>query len=53
MSRADQLRVSDYLEHIVQAISNISDYTAGASLEAYLVDRKTQDAVVRNFEVIG
>lgn len=53
MSRGDPLRVRDYLEHIAQAVSNIREYTAGMDEAAYLTDRKTQDAVVRNFEVIG
>ena len=53
MSRSDPLRVRDYLEHIAQAIANIRDYTADMDAAAYLADRKTQDAVVRNFEVIG
>jgi uncharacterized protein with HEPN domain len=53
MSRGDPLRVRDYLEHIAEAIANIRDYTAGMDAAAYLVDRKTQDAVIRNFEVIG
>ena len=53
MSRGDPQRVPDYLTHILQAIDNIRDYTRGATLDSYLVDRKTQDAVVRNLEVIG
>jgi uncharacterized protein with HEPN domain len=53
MTRGDPLRVRDYLEHIAQAISNIREYTAGMDAAGYLADRKTQDAVVRNFEVIG
>lgn len=53
MSRGDPLRVRDYLEHIAQAIANIREYTAGMDTAAYLADKKTQDAVVRNFEVIG
>jgi uncharacterized protein with HEPN domain len=53
MSRGDPLRVPDYLQHIAQAIANIREYTTGMDLAAYLADRKTQDAVVRNFEVIG
>jgi len=47
------LRVRDYLEHIAQAIANIEEYTAGMDEARYLADRKTQDAVIRNFEVIG
>ncbi len=53
MSRGDPLRVRDYLEHIAQAIANIREYTASMDAAAYLADRKTQDAVVRNLEVIG
>ncbi len=53
MSRVDPRRLADYLQHILEAIDNIRDYTAGATLETYLADRKTQDAVLRNLEVIG
>ena len=53
MSRGDPLRVHDYLEHIAQAIASILEYTEGMDAAAYLTDRKTQDAVVRNFEMIG
>lgn len=31
----------------------IKNYTCGYTLETFLDDRKTQDAVVRNLEVIG
>jgi uncharacterized protein with HEPN domain len=53
MSRADPLRIADYLLHILQAIDNIQDYTANADLTGFMADRKTQDAVIRNLEVIG
>lgn len=53
MSRGDPQRLADYLGHILQAIDSIRDYTSGATLDSYLVDRKTQDAVVRNLQVIG
>jgi uncharacterized protein with HEPN domain len=53
MSRADPLRVADYLQHILEAIANIQDYTAGMDLDAFMDDRKTRDAVIRNLEVIG
>jgi uncharacterized protein with HEPN domain len=49
----DPLRVIDYLEHIVEAITNIDEYTSGMAITGYLADKKTQDAVIRNFEVIG
>jgi uncharacterized protein with HEPN domain len=53
MSRGDPQRVADYLGHILQAIDSIRDYTSDATVDGYLGDRKTQDAVVRNLEVIG
>lgn len=53
MSRTSPLRCVDYLQHIVEAIDNIQKYTAGMDLEAFMADRKTCDAVIRNIEVIG
>ncbi|MDQ0037452.1 uncharacterized protein with HEPN domain [Variovorax boronicumulans] len=53
MSRSDPYRAADYLGHILQAIDNVLEYTINATLDSYLLDRKTQDAVVRNLEVIG
>ncbi len=41
-----------YLIHIRESIGRILEYTAQGK-EAFLSDRKTQDAVVRNFEVMG
>jgi uncharacterized protein with HEPN domain len=53
MSRADPLRVADYLRHILESIDNIQAYTAETVLTDFMADRKTQDAVIRNLEVIG
>jgi uncharacterized protein with HEPN domain len=52
MSRANPLRVPDYLEHILEAIANIQDYTSGMDLDAFMAERKTRDAVIRNLEII-
>ena len=41
-----------YLLHILDAIRQIVEYTA-AGKESFFADRKTQDAVVRNLEIIG
>ncbi len=41
-----------YLEHILAAIAKIGQYTTDGR-EAFMADGKTQDAVVRNFEIIG
>ena len=53
MSKTDALRIPDYLEHILEAIERIDSYLADTDEAAFLNDRKTQDAVVRNFEIIG
>lgn len=53
MSKSDFLRIPDYLEHILEAIERIDLYLADTDEVAFLNDRKTQDAVIRNFEVIG
>jgi uncharacterized protein with HEPN domain len=47
--RGWKLRVSDILE----AITTIQDYTAGMDLKGFVEDRKTVDAVIRNFMIIG
>lgn len=53
MSKADVLRIPDYLGHIAEAIERIHEYVSDMDEIAFLEDRKTQDAVIRNFEVIG
>jgi uncharacterized protein with HEPN domain len=46
-------RELDYLYDIEDAIDRALEYTRGMSWEEYLQDKRTQDAVVRNLEVIG
>lgn len=41
-----------YILHIRDAIDHIVNYTA-AGKDSFFADRKTQDAVVRNLEIIG
>ena len=41
-----------YLLHALDALDAIIEYTADGR-EAFLSDRKTQDAVIRNIEIIG
>lgn len=53
MSQADTPRLADYLDHILQAIGYIQEYVAGMDQSAFTKDRRTQDAVIRNFEIIG
>ena len=42
-----------YIATALECIDLIMEYTSGLTQETFLADRKTQDAVVRNFEVIG
>lgn len=52
MSR-DPLRLHDYLGHILQAIDRIQKYTVDLDESGFLHSEIAQDAVVRNFEIIG
>ena len=42
-----------YLDDIMEAISNIEDDIRGISFDEFVADRRRKDAVIRNFEVIG
>jgi uncharacterized protein with HEPN domain len=53
MSKSDILRLPEDLWHIVQAIDRVHRYVDGMVESTFLQDEKTQDAVIRNFEVIG
>ena len=52
MSR-DRQRLADYLAHMLEAIERIDRYTAAMSEVAFLENSMAQDAVIRNFEIIG
>lgn len=41
------------VRHILEAIERIQEYTSGLDLTGFEQDRKTTDAVVRNFQIIG
>jgi len=42
-----------YLDDILEAIHQIRTYLADQDEEAFAKDRKTQDAIIRNLEIIG
>lgn|SRR5690554_2447650 len=42
-----------YLNHILECISRIHSYVDGIDENTFLKDTLVQDAVIRNFEVIG
>ncbi|QDQ27346.1 DUF86 domain-containing protein [Chitinimonas arctica] len=52
MSR-DTQRLADYLNHVLQAIARIQRYTEAATCRVFLENEMVQDAVIRNFEIIG
>ena len=44
---------SDFLRDIREAVRRIKMYTEAMTYDHFLVDIKTQDAVIRNLEIIG
>jgi uncharacterized protein with HEPN domain len=51
--RKSDLRVGDYIDHMLGAIERIERYTRNMSDAAFLTDELVQDAVIRNLEIIG
>ena len=47
--RSHELRIAD----IIEAIETVLEYTLGMTFEQFASDRKTIDAVIRNFIIIG
>lgn len=43
----------DILADIQESTRRIGAYTRGMTYEAFLIDIKTQDAIIRNLEIIG
>lgn len=50
MSKRDTILL---LEDMLQSAKRIKRYTENISFDSFMLDEKTIDAVVRNFEVIG
>jgi uncharacterized protein with HEPN domain len=46
-------QLNDFLNHILEAIQRIEAYTRNISYEQFCQNIRDQDAVIRNFEVIG
>lgn len=43
----------EFIRDMKEAIDRIQEYTKGMDYEQFLQDTKTQDAVIRNIEIIG
>ena len=52
MSRED-LRIADYVGHMLEAIRRIGQYTSGVNYDDFLRGKIIQDAVLRNIEILG
>lgn len=52
MSKED-LTAKDFIGHILEAVERVLHYTKNMSREQFLADTLTQDAVIRNIEIIG
>ncbi len=46
-------RLTDYLQHMLEATDRIASYVQGLTPEAFVLNELVQDAVIRNIEVIG
>ncbi len=42
-----------YVDHILNSLGKIKRYISGLSKDEFLKDTKTQDAVIRKFEIVG
>jgi uncharacterized protein with HEPN domain len=51
MTGGKQLRVSDYLEHMIVAIGRIEAYVEKADSATFVETPLLQDAVIRNFQI--
>ena len=46
-------RLPDYLDHMLEAAQQASNYTEGLCLKDFLADKRTQQAVILNLVIIG
>ena len=53
MTEKKALRVQDYIEHILGAVERIESYVHDLDQAAFEKNMLVQDAVIRNFEIIG
>ena len=49
----DPQRLADYLAHVIEAIERIEQYVYDMDEITFLSNTLVQDAVIRNFEIIG
>jgi uncharacterized protein with HEPN domain len=49
----DEQRLADYLAHILESIERIQHYVTDIDELTFLDSKLIQDAVIRNFEILG
>ena len=49
----NELRLSDYLEHVQQAATDACSFVEGLNKDDFLADKRTQQAVVMSLIIIG
>ena len=42
-----------YIDHIIESIRKINDYSSGLSFRDFKTNELVQDAIIRNIEIIG
>jgi uncharacterized protein with HEPN domain len=53
MSSTSERTDRDFLCDVQEALRRIAAYTAGMTYPSFIADTKTQDAVIRNLEILG
>ena len=46
-------KLQDYLRHMQEGVKQASDYISGMDKAGFLADKRTQQAVIMNFVIIG
>jgi uncharacterized protein with HEPN domain len=46
-------KIEPFLRHMLDSISDILEYCEGMDRDAFMSDKKTQAAVIRNLEILG
>ncbi len=50
---SEERLLQDYLNDILESITDVQEFTRGMTFESFSKDRKTVKAVVRSIEVVG
>ncbi|MCX5809996.1 MAG: DUF86 domain-containing protein [Proteobacteria bacterium] len=53
MYKGKERQILDYLNDILESISDIKEFVVGIDYENFLRDKKTSKAVIRSLEIIG